>query len=89
MAKHTKSQNDLIDHLNNVLIVGDSIAFQKLLLHYACGRHGVALVAEQAGVRRETIWRYGKGEVAAPLETLVKIIAAVGAKIIVVADEAP
>jgi DNA-binding phage protein len=48
----------------------------------------MTLVAERAGVRRETIWRYETGETAAPFETLVKIIAAVGAKLIIVSDEA-
>jgi DNA-binding phage protein len=89
MSTDTKQQNDLIEHLNNVLILNGSITFQKVLMRYACGLHGVALVAEQAGVRRETIWRYGKGEVAAPFETLAKILTAVGAKIVIVADDTP
>jgi hypothetical protein len=37
------------------------MTFQKVHLGYARGRYELALVAEQAGVRRETIWRYETG----------------------------
>jgi predicted transcriptional regulator len=77
----------MVEHLNRVLALNDPMNFQKVLLSYARGRHELALVAEQAGVRRETIWRYETGVATAPLEVLVKIIAAIGAKLVIVADE--
>ena len=46
--------------------------------------HGHVSTAEQVGVRRETLRRYKAGTVLAPFETLVKIMAAVGAKLVVV-----
>jgi len=79
----------MVEHLNRVLALDDPMSFQKTLLSYARGRHELALVAEQAGVRRETIWRYETGATAAPLEVLVKIIAAIGAKLVIIPDEAP
>jgi len=82
------AQNNMIEHLNKVLSLDDPMTFQKVLLDYARGRHELTLVAERAGVRRETIWRYETGQTAAPLEILVKIIGAVGAKLIIVSDEA-
>jgi DNA-binding phage protein len=90
MSKITKNaQNNMVEHLNRVLVVNDPMTFQKVLLGYARGRHELALVAEQAGVRRETIWRYETGAAKAPLEVLVKIIAAIGAKLVIIPDEAP
>jgi hypothetical protein len=55
-ARHT-----MVEHLNRVLALNDPMAFQKVLLGYARGHDKLALVAEQAGVRRETIWRYETG----------------------------
>jgi DNA-binding phage protein len=89
MPKITKNaRNNMVEHLNRVLALNDPVTFQKVLLGYARGRHELALVAEQAGVRRETIWRYETGAATAPLEVLVKIIGAIGAKLVIVADEA-
>jgi predicted transcriptional regulator len=70
------------------LALDDPLAFQKVLLGYARSRHAQALIAEQAGVRRETIWKYETGAATAPLEVLVKIIAAIGAKLVIIPDEA-
>ena len=78
----------MVEHLNRVLARNDPITFQKVLLGYARGRHELALVAEQAGVRRETIWRYETGAATAPLEVLAKIIAAIGVKLVIISDEA-
>ena len=90
MPKITKNtRNNMVEHLNRVLALNDPITFQKVLLGYARGRHELALVAEQAGVRRETIWRYETGAATAPLEVLVKIIAGIGAKFVIMVDEAP
>jgi DNA-binding phage protein len=44
---------------------------------------GHVSIAEQVGVRRETLWRYKTGAVRAPFKTLVKIMAAVGVKLVV------
>jgi DNA-binding phage protein len=89
MAKLTKNPpNNMIEHLNEVLSLDDPITFQRVLLDYARGRHELASIAEQAGVRRETIWRYETGATAAPFETVIKIIVAIGAKLIIVPDEA-
>ena len=82
------AQNNMVEHLNRVLALNDPMTFQKVLLGYARGRHELARVAEQAGVRREMIWRYETGATTAPLEVLVKIIAAIGAKLVIMADEA-
>jgi DNA-binding phage protein len=73
--------------LNKVLRSDDPMTFQKVLLDLVLGHHGVAEVSRQAGVRRETIWRYRTGAAQAPFETLVKIIALIGAKLVIVADE--
>jgi predicted transcriptional regulator len=70
------------------LALDDPKNFQKVLFAYARSRHELALVAEQAGVRRETIWRYETGAATAPVEVLVKIIAAIGAKLVIIPDEA-
>jgi probable addiction module antidote protein len=61
----------------------DPMAFQKELLEIAYS-HGHVSIAEQVGVRRETLWRYKTGTARAPFETLIKIMAAVGAKLVVV-----
>jgi DNA-binding phage protein len=79
--------NNILDHLNRVLNRDDPMTFQKVLLDIAHNHHGLALVAKQVGVRRETIWRYRTGDSPAPFEILVKIIAMIGAKLVIVADE--
>ena len=78
----------MVEHLNRVLALDDPMTFQKVLLGYARSRHDLTLLAEQVGVRRETIWRYETGAATAPLQVLVKIIAAIGAKLVIMADEA-
>jgi DNA-binding phage protein len=89
MPKVTKNgPNNMVEHLNRVLALDEPMTFQKVLLGYARGHHDLMLLAEQVGVRRETIWRYETGAATAPLETLVKIIAAVGAKLVIIPDEA-
>ena len=89
MPKITKNApNNMLEHLNSVLARADTITFQKVLLSYARSRHEQGLVAEQAGVRRETIWKYETGAATAPLEVLVKIIATIGAKLVIIPDEA-
>ena len=60
----------------------DPMAFQKVLLDIAYSQGHVS-IAEQVGVRRETLWRYKTGAVRAPFKTLVKIMAAVGVKLVV------
>ena len=88
MPKITKNApNNMVEHLNRVLALDDPITFQKVLLGYARSRHEQGLVAEKAGVRRETIWKYETGAATAPLEVLVKIIAAIGAKLVIIADD--
>src|ERR1700680_314305 len=59
----------------------DPMAFQKVLLDIAYSQGHVS-IAEQVGVRRETLWRYKTGAVRAPFKTLVKIMAAVGVKLV-------
>jgi predicted transcriptional regulator len=78
----------MVEHLNKVLALDDPMTFHKVLLGYARSRHDLTLLAEQAGVRRESIWRYETGAATAPLEVLVKLIAAIGAKLVIIADEA-
>jgi DNA-binding phage protein len=78
---------NILDHLNRVLNRDDPMTFQKVLLDIAHSHHGLALVAKQVGVSRETIWRYRTGYSPAPFEILVKIIAMIGAKLVIVADE--
>jgi DNA-binding phage protein len=88
MPKVAKNaQDNMVEHLNRVLALDGPMTFQKVLLNYACSRHELTRVAEQAGARRESIWRYRTGETAAPLETLVKIIAVVGAKLVIISDQ--
>jgi DNA-binding phage protein len=62
------------------------MTFQMMLMDIACSRHEMALVAKQAEVRRETLWRYRTGAARAPFETLVKILAVIGAELVIVAD---
>jgi probable addiction module antidote protein len=75
--------NSIVAHLSRVLERDDPMTFQKVLLDIAYS-HGPASIAEKVGVRRETLWRYKTGIVRAPFETLVKIMAAIGAKLVVV-----
>jgi DNA-binding phage protein len=82
------ARNNIIEHLNRVLALDDVMTFQKLLLSYARSRDELTRIAEQVGVRRETIWRYETGVVTAPFEVLVKIIAVIGAKLVIIPDEA-
>jgi DNA-binding phage protein len=82
------ARNGVIEHLNRVLALDDAMTFQKLLLSYARSRDELTRIAEQVGVRRETIWRYETGAATAPFEVLVKIIAVIGAKLVIIPDEA-
>jgi DNA-binding phage protein len=87
MSKLTDiTPNNVVEHLNRVLSSDDPITFQKVLLDIVHGRYGAEQVAKQAGVRRETIWRYRSGESEAPFGTLAKIIPLVAAKFVIVAD---
>jgi len=89
MPKRPKKPSpNIAEQLNRLLQLGDAIAFQKLLLDIAQSHHSLGSVAEQVGVRRETIWRYRSGT-RAPLETLVRIIALIGTKLVVVDDRRP
>jgi DNA-binding phage protein len=81
-----KTPDKVVEHLNRVLSSNDALTFQKVLLDFVHGHYDLAQVAKQAGVRRETIWRYRTGAAQAPFETLVKIIALIGAKFVIVAD---
>jgi DNA-binding phage protein len=81
------ARKNTIEHLNRVLALDDAMTFQKLLLNYARSRDELTRIAEQVGVRRETIWRYETGAAAAPFEVLIKIIAVIGAKLTIIPDE--
>ena len=71
-------------HLSAILQRDDPLTFQKVLLDIACSHHELSSLVEQVGVRRETLWRYKTGAARAPFETLVKIMAVVGVKLVVV-----
>jgi DNA-binding phage protein len=86
MSKIEHSSNDIAAHLNRVLALDGSLTFQIMLLQTACSRHEVALVAQHAEVRRETLWRYRNGAARAPFETLIKVLPLIGAKLVIVAD---
>ena len=75
-----------IERLNSVLKLDDPMTFQKVLLDCALSHHAVTSLAKQIGVRRETIWRYRTGDAQAPFGTIVKIIAVMGAKLVIVRD---
>ena len=79
-----ETKNMMLDHLNRVMKLDDPMTFQKVLLDIAHGQHGPMVIAKQAGVRRETIWKYKNGIAPMPFETLVKIIAMIGAKLVIV-----
>jgi hypothetical protein len=64
------------------------MSFQKLLLGIAYDYYGAASIAQCAGVRRETLWRYKTGAAKAPLEALDKIMGLLGAKLAVVPNTA-
>ena len=89
MPKRTKKLSpNSVEQLNRSLQLGDSIAFQKVLLDIAQSHHSLESIAEQVGVRRETIWRH-RSSTRAPFETLVRIMALIGTKLVIVADERP
>src|ERR1700737_267720 len=75
--------NNVIERLNMIMKLEGPMTFQKVLLNIAHSQHGLAFIAEQAGVRRETIWRYKTGAARAPFETLVKIIALIGGELVI------
>jgi DNA-binding phage protein len=80
------TSNDIVAHLDKALNLENPMAFQMMVLEIACSRHEMALVAQQAKVRRETLRRYRTGAARTPFETLIKILAVIGAKLLVVAD---
>jgi DNA-binding phage protein len=80
------TSNDVVAHLDKVLNLENPMTFQMMVLEIACSRYEMAFVAKQAGVRRETLWRYRTGAVRAPFEALIKILAVIGAKVLIVAD---
>jgi DNA-binding phage protein len=80
------TSNDIVAHLNKVLNLENPMTFQMMVLEIACSRHEIAFVAKQAGVRPETLWRYRTGAARTPFETLIKILAMIGAKLLIVAD---
>jgi DNA-binding phage protein len=73
-----------IAHLNRILKLDGPVTFQKVLFDIALSHQSLASVAEQVGVRRETVWRYKTGACRAPFETLVKLIGVIGAKFVIV-----
>jgi DNA-binding phage protein len=81
-AKYPDTPDSIIARLSRAWERDDG-PFQKELLEIAYS-HGHVSIAEQIGARRETLWRYKTGTARAPLETLIKIMAAVGAKLVVV-----
>jgi DNA-binding phage protein len=80
------TSNDIVAHLNKVLNLENPMTFQMMVLEIACSRHEIAFVAKQAGVRPETLWRYRTGAARTLFETLIKILAMIGAKLLIVAD---
>jgi DNA-binding phage protein len=86
MPKIKTTSNDIVAHLNKVLKLDGPMTFQIMLLQIACSHHEMALVAKQAEVRRETLWRYRTGAARAPFETLIKILALIDSKLVIVAD---
>jgi DNA-binding phage protein len=78
---------NIVENLNRLLQLDDPMSFQKLLMDIALSTHGLESIAEHAGVRRQTVWRYRSGANQARFETLVKIIALIGGKLVIVADE--
>jgi DNA-binding phage protein len=80
-----KSPTNVVGHLNDVLRLDDPMTFQKVLLDLVLGQHELAEVSKRAGVRRETIWRYRAGTAHAPFGTLIKIIALLEARLVIIA----
>jgi DNA-binding phage protein len=78
MIELAPDPNNVVEHLNKVLRSDDPTIFQKILLDFIHGQHAAAYIAEQVGVRRETIWRYRNG-VAAPFGTVAKMVPLIGA----------
>ena len=78
--------NELVVHLNRILSLHDPMTFQKMLLDCVHSFHDTAQVAKQARVRRETIWRYRTGAAQAPFGTIVKIVALLGARLVILVD---
>jgi DNA-binding phage protein len=77
--------HDLIAHLNRVLSLHDPMTFQKTLLEFAHGHLELKQIANLTGARRETVWRYRTGAARAPFGTIVRIVALLGAKVIIAA----
>jgi DNA-binding phage protein len=80
------NSHDLIAHLNRVLSLQDPMTFQKTLLEFAHGHFELKQIANLTGARRETVWRYRTGAARAPFGTIVKIVALLGAKVVIVAN---
>jgi DNA-binding phage protein len=80
-----QNHHDVFAHLNRVLSLHDPMTFQKTLLEFVHGELGLKQIANRTGVRRETVWRYRTGAVRAPFGTIVKIVALLGAKVVIVA----
>jgi probable addiction module antidote protein len=70
--------NAVISKLNKALEQEDTATFQKILLGFASLGDGLPALAEQTGLRRETLWRNGVGRTDAPLKNILKIMTAVG-----------
>jgi DNA-binding phage protein len=72
-----------IEHLNRILTV---MTFQNVLFDIALSHRPLESIAEQVGIRRETIWRYKTGTHRAPFKILLRIMGVIGAKFIVVSE---
>ncbi len=76
--------SSILSHLTAVLERDGPMTFQMMLLDVAHSQIGLSTAAEILGVQRETLWSYNTGLSEAPFGMLVKIVALIGAKLVMV-----
>jgi probable addiction module antidote protein len=70
-----------VEDLNIALSQENVANFQEILVRLASSVEGITALAENTGIRRETLWRYGSGETEAQLKNILKILSAIGLRL--------
>jgi probable addiction module antidote protein len=82
LSKYPGHPHKIVAHLNHALEQEDRAAFPIALMEVVRA-HSISAVSERTGLRRETIHRPLSGKQKPTFYLVVKILAALGAKIVI------
>jgi probable addiction module antidote protein len=84
-SKYCGHPKKIVAHLSRALEQEEMSAFPQALMEVV-REHGVSSIAKRCGVQRETIYRALSGKQKPTFHMVVKVLAAVGVKLVVQED---